>query len=52
MIGALIVRDAKRGIAGPAWLPIAFFMVVAALLLLWSGIYVRRSRGRARLPRP
>lgn len=32
MIGALIARDVRRGIVGPAWLPIAFFEVVAALL--------------------
>lgn len=32
MIGALIRRDVRRGLAGPAWLPIAFFEVVAALL--------------------
>lgn len=32
MIGALIARDAKRGLIGPAWLPVAFFLVVAALL--------------------
>lgn len=32
MIGALIARDAKRGLLGPAWLPIAFFWIVAALL--------------------
>lgn len=32
MIGALIVRDTRRGLLGPAWLPIAFFAVVAALL--------------------
>ena len=32
MIGALITRDARRGFVGPAWLPIAFFWIVAALL--------------------
>ncbi|MEO6224451.1 MAG: heme exporter protein CcmB [Sphingomicrobium sp.] len=31
-MGALIRRDVRRGLAGPAWLPIAFFEVVAALL--------------------
>ena len=32
MMGALIVRDARRGFAGAAWLPIAFFLLVAALV--------------------
>ncbi|MFL6759956.1 heme exporter protein CcmB [Sphingomonas sp.] len=32
MIGALIVRDVRRGFTGAAWLPIAFFLLVAALL--------------------
>ena len=32
MIGALIARDARRGFAGAAWLPIAFFLLVAALV--------------------
>lgn len=32
MIGALIARDTRRGFSGPAWLPIAFFEIVAALL--------------------
>ena len=32
MIGALIVRDLRRGLTGSAWLPIAFFLLVAALL--------------------
>ena len=32
MIGALIARDVRRGFVGPAWLPIAFFWIVAALL--------------------
>ena len=32
MIGALIRRDVRRGLAGPAWLPIAFFLLVAALV--------------------
>ena len=29
MIGALIVRDLRRGFTGAAWLPIAFFLLVA-----------------------
>jgi heme exporter protein B len=32
MIAALIARDARRGISGSAWLPIAFFLLVAALV--------------------
>jgi heme exporter protein B len=32
MIGALILRDARRGFAGAAWLPIAFFLLVATLV--------------------
>lgn len=32
MIGALVARDARRGLLGPAWLPVAFFEIVAALL--------------------
>lgn len=32
MIGALIGRDLRRGYAGAAWLPIAFFLLVAALV--------------------
>ena len=31
MIRALIVRDLRRGFTGAAWLPIAFFLLVAAL---------------------
>jgi heme exporter protein B len=30
--GALIARDARRGLTGAAWLPIAFFLLVAALV--------------------
>ncbi|HWI88030.1 MAG TPA: heme exporter protein CcmB [Sphingomicrobium sp.] len=32
MIGRLIARDLRRGFAGPAWLPIAFFLLVATLV--------------------
>lgn len=32
MIAALILRDVRRGFAGAAWLPIAFFLLVAALV--------------------
>ena len=32
MIRALIVRDVRRAFAGAAWLPIAFFLLVAALV--------------------
>jgi len=32
MIGALIARDVRRGFTGAAWLPIAFFLLVATLV--------------------
>jgi heme exporter protein B len=32
MIEALIARDVRRGFTGAAWLPIAFFLLVAALV--------------------
>jgi heme exporter protein B len=32
VIGALIARDVRRGFTGAAWLPIAFFLLVAALV--------------------
>lgn len=32
MIGRLIVRDVRRGFTGAAWLPIAFFLLVATLM--------------------
>ena len=32
MIGALIARDVRRAIGGAAWLPVAFFLVVATLV--------------------
>ena len=32
MTGALIARDLRRGLTGAAWLPIAFFLLVAALV--------------------
>lgn len=32
MIGTLIRRDVRRGFTGAAWLPIAFFLLVAALM--------------------
>ena len=32
MIGGLIARDVRRGFTGAAWLPIAFFLLVAALV--------------------
>jgi len=31
MIGALIAREVRRGLVGPAWLPVVFFILVAAL---------------------
>lgn len=32
MIARLVVRDLRRGLAGYAWLPVAFFLLVAALV--------------------
>ena len=32
MIGALVARDIRRGLTGAAWLPIAFFLLVATLV--------------------
>lgn len=32
MFGALILRDLRRGLSGAAWLPIAFFLLVATLV--------------------
>lgn len=32
MTGALVLRDLRRGFTGAAWLPIAFFLLVAALV--------------------
>ena len=32
MIGALIKRDLRRGLTGSAWLPLAFFLIVASLV--------------------
>jgi heme exporter protein B len=32
MIGAIILRDVRRGFTGSAWLPLAFFLLVAALV--------------------
>jgi heme exporter protein B len=32
MTGALILRDVRRGLHGAAWLPVAFFLLVAAIV--------------------
>jgi heme exporter protein B len=32
MIAALILRDVRRGFTGSAWLPIAFFLLIATLM--------------------
>lgn len=32
MIGRLIARDVRRGLTGAAWLPVAFFLLVATLI--------------------
>ena len=42
MIGKLLLRDLRRGFSGAAWLPIAFFLLVATLMPFAIG----RSGGR------
>lgn len=32
MIGRLIAREVRRGLSGPAWLPAAFFLLIATLV--------------------
>ena len=32
MIGRLIARELRRGLSGPAWLPAAFFLLIATLV--------------------
>jgi heme exporter protein B len=32
MIGELIMRDVRRGLTGAAWLPVAFFLLIATLM--------------------
>ena len=32
MIGRLVARELRRGLSGPAWLPAAFFLLVATLV--------------------
>ena len=32
MINALILREVRRGLAGAAWMPVAFFLLVAAIV--------------------
>ena len=32
MIGALVWRDLKRALTGAAWLPMVFFLIVAAIV--------------------
>ncbi|MGI8705072.1 MAG: heme exporter protein CcmB [Sphingomicrobium sp.] len=32
MIGRLVVREVRRGLSGPAWLPAAFFLLIAILV--------------------
>ncbi|MBA3667979.1 MAG: heme exporter protein CcmB [Sphingomonas sp.] len=32
MTGALIIREIRRGLAGAAWLPVAFFLIVATIV--------------------
>ena len=35
MIGRLIVRDVRRGSTGMAWLPLAFFLLVVVLFVVF-----------------
>ena len=32
MIGRIIAREVRRGLSGPAWLPAAFFLLIATLI--------------------
>ena len=32
MTGALVLREARRGFSGTAWLPVAFFLIVATIV--------------------
>ena len=32
MTGALVFREIRRGLSGPAWLPVAFFLLVATIV--------------------
>ena len=32
MIGRMILRDVRRGFIGAAWLPVAFFLLIATLM--------------------
>lgn len=41
MIGRLIARDVRRGLSGAAWLPIAFFLLVATLVPFAIGLDAR-----------
>ena len=55
MIGALIARDVRRGLTGAAWLPIAFFLLVATLMPFAIGPDARllaRDRRAARCGSP
>ena len=51
MIGALIARDVRRGLTGAAWLPVAFFLLVATLVPFAVGpdarLLARIGGGRA-----
>jgi heme exporter protein B len=38
VIGALIAREIRRSIGGAAWLPVAFFMLVATLVPFAVGL--------------
>ena len=33
MIGRLVARELRRGLSGPAWLPPAFFLLIATIMI-------------------
>jgi hypothetical protein len=47
MIGALIAREVRRGLHGAAWLPVAFFLLVATIVPFAVGPDARLLAGSA-----
>ena len=51
MIGAMIAREVRRGLAGAAWMPMVFFLLVAAIVPFAVGpdaqLLARYERWRA-----
>lgn len=41
MIGRILLREARRGLSGPAWIPAAFFLLIATLVPFAVGPDVR-----------